>query len=672
MMDDRVLVLAPRGRDSEVICQLLTGAGLNCVTVPDPMDLLAGIEVGAAAAIITEEVLAASDETALVEWLDRQPAWSDFPFVILATKQMGRRSAQASDRLTTLGNVVLLERPLNGETLIKAVISARRARRRQYQARADLIERAQAEERLRHALEGGRMGTWDLDVSSGMLTVSETCKAIFGQAANAPFSYADLVMSIHPEDRARQELAVRRALRTHDDFDVEYRIVPPDGEIHWVYVRGGRKTDASSTRLTGVALDITDRKRAEADLRQLNETLESRIVDRTAQLREANKRLIAEIAEREKAQAAFVQAQKMEAVGHLTGGIAHDFNNLLTAILGNVDMIRRRTSDDRIRQMAGYAREAVERAARLTSQLLAFSRNQNLLLKPVEVDRLILGMNDLLARTLGPNVQIKTNLDAQSLTATADANQLELAILNLAINARDAMEDGGVLTISSRVEKDWCEDLKPGSYIVISVADTGTGIAPELLDKVFDPFFTTKSIGKGTGLGLSQVYGIARQSGGTTRIESELGTGTVIEVWLPLANVDAEKIVDGDAAEDVGKGGYEKILVIDDDPDVRRFIVQCLEALDYRVTQAEHGEAGLARLDADQPNLLIVDFAMPGMNGAAVAAEARRRRPGLPVIMVTGYADTCAVEDVIGTDSVLRKPFKVNDLARTMRRALVG
>ncbi len=415
---------------------------------------------------------------------------------------------------------------------------------------------------------------------------------------------------------------------------------------------------------------MTKQAVAEETLRVLNETLETRIAERTAELSDTNQRLLDEIAERERAQAAFVQAQKMEAIGHLTGGIAHDFNNLLTAILGNVDMISRRTTDERIQRMSGYARDAVDRAAKLTSQLLAFSRNQNLVLKPVEIDQLILGMDDLLSRSLGHTIQIETDLGAGDAAATADANQLELAILNLAINSRDAMGKGGVLTIASRVENDWGEDLKPGRYVVISVSDTGSGIQPELLSKVFDPFFTTKSVGKGTGLGLSQVYGIARQSGGATRISSKVGKGTTIEIWLPLVDGEAAEHIVGPAPETVMRGQHEKVLVIDDDPDVRRFIVQCLETLDYDVTQAEHGEAGLARLDADAPKLLIVDFAMPGLNGAAVAAEARRRRPDLPIILVTGYADTKAVERVVGTDSILRKPFKVEDLANSMRRAL--
>jgi PAS domain S-box-containing protein len=670
-MDERILLLAPRGRDSEVICGLLEGVGSGCEPSTDLTELVAKLYQGAATAIITEEALAASYMGALTEWLEHQPPWSDFPFIVLVTNQLGRRSAAAADRLARMGNVVLLERPLNAETLTSAAQSALRARRRQYRTRDQMTEQAEAEEKLRFALEGGRLGAWDLDLDSRVLSASKTCKLNFGREADATFTYDDLLASIHPEDRPRQLKAVVQSIETGGDFDVESRIIWPDGSPHWVYVRGGRaiSADGGAMRLTGVSLDITARKTAEAQLRQLNETLETRIVERTTQLREANSRLLKEIAEREKAQAAFVQAQKMEAVGHLTGGIAHDFNNLLTAILGNVDMISRRTTDERIRRMAGYAHDAVDRAARLTGQLLAFSRNQNMVLKPVEIDRLIAGMDDLLSRSLGHTIRIETDLKAGLATARADANQIELAILNLAINSRDAMAEGGVLTIASRIENEWGEDLKPGRYVVISVSDTGAGIPPEVIAKVFDPFFTTKSVGKGTGLGLSQVYGIARQSGGTTRIHSVLGKGTTIEIWLPVSEGKQDLAVDA-APEDVARGRHEKVLVIDDDPDVRRFIVQCLELLDYRVTQADHGEAGLARLAADNPQLLIVDFAMPGLNGAEVAAEARRRRPGLPVILVTGYADTQAVERVVGTDAILRKPFKVEDLASSMRKAL--
>jgi PAS domain S-box-containing protein len=390
-MDERVLLLAPRGRDAEVIFHLLTDVGFTCEPSADLPALVANLEKGAATAIITEEALAAADEAPLTEWLERQPPWSDFPFVILVTKQAGRRSASAADRLDRIGNVVLLERPLNAETLISAAQSALRARRRQYQARNQMAEQAEAEATLRFALDGGRLGTWDLDLSAGDLHASKTFKQNFGRSVDDPFTFEDLLASIHPDDRDRPETALRRSLVTGQDFDIEYRTIWPNGEMHWVYIRGGRtaQLNGKAGRLTGVSLDITQRKKSEEELRLLNETLETRIGERTAQLRETNQRLLDEIAERERAQAAFVQAQKMEAIGHLTGGIAHDFNNLLTAIQGNVDMIGRRSSDDRIRQMAGYARDAVDRAAKLTGQLLAFSRSQSLVLKPVEIDRLV-------------------------------------------------------------------------------------------------------------------------------------------------------------------------------------------------------------------------------------------------------------------------------------------
>jgi PAS domain S-box-containing protein len=602
-LDERVLVLAPRGRDSDVVSQVLGAVDMPTYRCADVACLRDCLEDGAGAAIVTEEALAASDIAIVTEWLERQPLWSDFPFVILVTKRMGRRSPDDAERLRRMGSVVLLERPINAETLISAAQSSMRSRLRQYQARDLIAERIEAEERLRFALEAGRFGAWDFAPETGTLTASKAYKANFGLGPDSPLTFDDFKAAIHSEDWPKTEAAVGSAVAAGRDFDTEFRVTWPDGSVHWLYIRGGRisNADGKTLRLTGVAIDITQRKLTEKQLRQLNESLESRIVERTVQLREANDRLLGEIAARERAQAAFVQAQKMEAIGHLTGGIAHDFNNLLTAILGNFDLISRSTDDLRIQRMAGYGREAVARAAKLTGQLLAFSRNQNLVLRPVEIDRLILGMNDLLSRSLGHTIEIHTELHAPHAAANTDANQVELAILNLAINSRDAMPEGGRLTISTRIAQDWGEDLKPGRYIVISVSDTGTGIAPELLDKVFDPFFTTKAVGRGTGLGLSQVYGIARQCGGAARIESELGTGTCIQIWLPLAAEAAINPVEGVRPDAIAHGHGEKILVVDDDPDVRRFIVQCLEALDYDVAQAEDGEAGLERIERDCP-----------------------------------------------------------------------
>jgi len=551
-MEDRILLLALRGRDAQVIEQLLSRQG-HVVQICDSADAMAReLALGAGTALITEESLASADRRKLAEWLADQPSWSDFPFILLSTKRSGRRPLEASKILAELGNVIVLERPIHGETLASAVSSSLRARRRQYEARRRLLALQTAEERLT----------------------------------------------------------------------------------------------------------------------QLNGSLEARILDRTAELSEANNRLMQEVAERERAQSALVQSQKMEAVGQLTGGIAHDFNNLLTVIFGNLEMIQRRTTEERTARLADFAAQAAERAAKLTHQLLAFSRTQRLTLKPVDLNALIEGMSDLLARTIGPQISIVMDLDPNQPWAMADANQLELAILNLSINARDAMPDGGVLTISSATSLAVDGLLQSGLYGVVSVRDTGSGIPAHLISKVFDPFFTTKPIGKGTGLGLSQVFGIAQQSGGTVQIDSVEGEGTILRVWLPLSHA-AEL---GETIEALGLLARDhfqrRILVVDDDPGVRRFIVECLQMLGHEVTQAATGQDGLRLLEAAAPDLLIVDFAMPGMNGVEVVQAVRHRWPDLAIILATGYANMESVEKVMDLGQVLKKPFHIDDLDFAVRSAL--
>lgn len=554
-MEDRVLVLALRGRDAQVVEQLLSKQRLTCHICTTVAELTEQLTVGAGTALLTEESLVNTDREGLVCWLESQPPWSDFPFVLLATKRSGHRPADALRMLEQLGNVIVLERPIHGETLLRAVFSALRGRRRQYDARSHLKELKGAEERLT----------------------------------------------------------------------------------------------------------------------QLNGTLEARISERTVELSRANDQLMQEIAERERAQAALVQAQKMEAMGQLTGGIAHDFNNLLTVISGNLEMIQRRAMDEKTTRQASFAMQAASRAAKLTQQLLAFSRSQRLDLKPVDINALLSGMGDLLERTIGSEAQIEMQFAPRTLWALADANQLELAVLNLAINARDAMPDRGLITIRSSLENDR-EGEASGSgkaFGVISVSDTGTGIPAELIEKVFDPFFTTKSVGKGTGLGLSQVYGIARQSGGTVKLHSAIGEGSTVSIWLPLTAPPRELAGESEADDRPlrSKGG-ERILVVEDDDGVRRFIVECLEMLGCEVSQAGNGSEALDRLASARPNLMIVDFAMPGMNGAELTTKVRERLPDLPIILATGYADMDAVDEVVAADRVLRKPFHIDELAAAVRAAL--
>jgi PAS domain S-box-containing protein len=671
-MDERILILAPRGRDAPVIAETLAGLGHMTLICPDLNTLTEALQEKAGAAILTEEALAQQGASVLTDWLSAQPPWSDFPFIVLVTKQPGKRTQTDAARLQAIGNIVLLERPINAETLISAARSAVRARRRQYLARDHLENRTKAEEQLRFALEAGYLGAWDMDLETRELTTSPTVRAHFGRAPDEPMTLADAVAAVHPEDAARRRANLDLSVAEGGDYQVEYRVIWPDGSVHWLQVRGRLNAPAPGEprRMSGVTLDVTARKAAEAALISMNETLELRIAESVRELKRSNARLVNEIGEREQAQAALVQAQKMDAIGQLTGGIAHDFNNLLTAIVGNVDMIERRSDDPRIARMAANAREGVERATKLTAQLLAFSRSQQLNLQAVEVDALIGGMDDLLTRTLGHKVEVRTDLRAGAVRANADPNQLELAILNLAINARDAMAEGGVVTIASRLADDWQEGLQPGRHVVISVSDTGHGIPADVLHKVFDPFFTTKSVGKGTGLGLSQVYGIATQSGGTVRVDSAVGVGTVIEIWLPLSDA-AERLRPSEIpVNETPLSQGERVLVVDDDPGVRHFIVQCLKSLGYAVTEASSGKEGLDRLEADRPDLLIVDFAMPGMNGALVAAQARLGAPDLAVLLVTGYADARAIKDLLSSEAVLRKPFKVSDLAIAVRRAL--
>ncbi|KAA2233422.1 PAS domain-containing protein [Salinarimonas soli] len=372
------------------------------------------------------------------------------------------------------------------------------------------------------------------------------------------------------------------------------------------------------------------------------------------------------------AEAALRQAQKMEAVGQLTGGIAHDFNNLLGAVVGAFDLIRRKPDDPhRIRRYAEAGLEAAERGAKLTGQLLAFSRAQRIELKPLVATDLVQGMGDLLARTLGPQVRLRFDLKGDG-AVLSDPTQLEMALLNLAINARDAMPDGGDLVIGTRLHRSDGEgELKAGEYVELSAADTGSGMPPEVVARAFDPFFTTKGVGKGTGLGLSQVYGIARQAGGTVRIDSRPGAGTTVRLYLPRTSAPVPR--PGEPAADAAApgGGTATILVVDDDPDIRRMLVASLEALGYRAIEARDGPEGLAALDAGTPDLMMVDFAMPGMNGAEVARTARERRPTLPIVFASGYADTAAIEAVAGPDAViLRKPFRVDELQAVIAGAL--
>ena len=409
---------------------------------------------------------------------------------------------------------------------------------------------------------------------------------------------------------------------------------------------------------------------------RLNEALEQRVTDRTAELAAANRQLLRQIEERERVEATLRQMQRLEAVGQLTSGVAHDFNNLLTVILGGLDFVERGVSDPKQRRPLGLVREAAERGAKLTAQLLAFSRKQRLDPKPLNLNETIGGMRDLLESTLGGAMRLEVSLQPDLWPALVDPTQIELVILNLAINARDAMEVGGELSLETRNQtltepSTRPEEPEPGDYVVISVADTGSGMTPEVLAKAFEPFFTTKPIGKGSGLGLAQVFGFAKQSGGGVAIQTRPGEGTRVSVYVPRAATPAvaDRPRAAPAASMVRNG--RTILLVDDDEAVREIEAAALDHMGYEVIQAGSGGAALELLEArPEIDVLVADFAMPGMNGAELARRAAEVRPELPVLFVTGYGDLESLAEA-GEQRVVQKPFKPEELGQKLAGLLL-
>jgi PAS domain S-box-containing protein len=389
-----------------------------------------------------------------------------------------------------------------------------------------------------------------------------------------------------------------------------------------------------------------------------------------------------EVTERRAAEERLREAQKMQALGQLTGGIAHDFNNMLTGITGAIDLIRRRVAQGRIDRLDRYidtATAAATRAAGLTQRLLAFARRQSLEIKPQDVNALIEDMAEMLRRTLGEGIRLALPLQDGLWPALTDSNQLESAILNLAINARDAMPEGGQLVIetaNSQVDRPAAAggDLAAGDYVLVSVSDTGIGMSPDIAKQAFDPFFTTKPIGQGTGLGLSMVYGFAQQCGGQVRLESELGRGTCVRIYLPRASQGLAPSADGGVvAAPEGRG--ETVLVVEDDPAVRMLIGEVLGELGYRFVEAADGQAAIPHLESSRPiDLLVTDVGLPNVNGRQLAEIARRLRPALKVLFVTGYAEQAAVRAGMlpAGMEIMTKPFTLDALAGRIRRLIEG
>jgi signal transduction histidine kinase len=548
---ERALILAPLGRDAKIAATILTEAFIDVHICQDLVDFCQEMTKGAAMGVVVEEAFLNADLTELSAWIEQQPPWSDFPFVILAQRGGGlERNPEAKRLSQTLGNVSFLERPFHPTTLVSVVRTALRGRLRQYEAR----------ERI-------------------------------------------------------EEISRGEAL------------------------------------------------------------LEARVAERTAELESANRQLASQILEREKVESALRQSQRLEAVGQLTSGVAHDFNNLLTVVLGNVRQMQKTAKEPALVRRLNMMAEAAERGAKLTAQMLAFSRRQKLEPKPVDLNDTVASMRDLLQSTMGGSIRIETILTPRLWPAMIDPTQIELVILNLAINARDAMEVGGALTVETANVKlgppRRPEEPAAGEYVMVSVADTGSGMQEAVLAKAFEPFFTTKEVGKGSGLGLSQVFGLAKQSGGGVRIDTRVGEGTAVNVYLPRAEgvtIPAHALVPAGKGP---SGGRATVLVVDDDSAVREITSNILSDLGYSIVEAGSGGAALEALDTNSIDAVLLDFAMPGMNGAEVAREIRARRPNLPVLFATGYADADALT-ATGDDVVIHKPFVEEDLAMKLGLAIDG
>jgi PAS domain S-box-containing protein len=532
----------------------------------------------------------------------------------------------------------------------------------------------------------GRVGVIDWDVGAGTVRLSPTAQALYG-LTQFDGRYDSWIATVHREDATRLRDTIASAFEAQArDFELDFRIIRQnDGELRWIHARRLPFYDGAGkpVRVVGVSIDVTDRKRELVELRNFTETLEEAVRERTRALE-------AEYEARKRVEESLRQAQKMEAVGQLTGGVAHDFNNLLTIVLGGLDMIGRHLPElppspavARMARAKEMALQGAQRAATLTSRLLAFSRQQALDPQVIDANKLVAGTCDFLRRTLGEAVSLETVLAGGLWRCSADPHQLENALLNLALNARDAMPDGGKVTIeTSNCYLDQAyvsplqEPVEPGQYVMIAVADTGLGMDRATRERAFDPFFTTKGVGKGTGLGLSQVYGFVRQSGGHVRIYSELGEGTTVKIYLSRYTGDEDATERDSRAKDTARAiGAETILVVEDDEALRSYTTEILVELGYRVLAAHDGARALQVLDGNPIDLLFTDVVMPGgMNGRQLADEAMRRRPGLKVLFTTGYTRNAIVHHgrLDAGVHMIGKPFSFSELGAKVRTLLDG
>jgi signal transduction histidine kinase/CheY-like chemotaxis protein len=671
-----VWIFAPYGRDASIAQTLLRQAEIASAICSDHASFESVIGDETCFVVVTEEALRGTNLRRLAERVAAQPSWSDLPFIVLTRRAAGREDdpflACLSD---VLGNVTFLERPFHPATFISVARTAIKGRTRQYEARARIEELHESQERLRTALAAGRLGSWELDFATWEITGSASFRILFGREPDERLTYANMMASIHPDDRESMETALWATTHAGSDFAVDVRVVRPDNTVRWAELRARQVHMSGSnvaSRLVGVSSDVTDRRKAETGLRHLNETLEERVSERTLDLQRAHEAVLAQVEQRERAEEQLRQVQKIEMIGQLTGGVAHDFNNLLMAILGNLELLRKHIPQDpkSARLIAG-AMQGAERGATLTQRLLAFARRQDLRVEPKSLIDLVRGMTDLLERSVGSRIELEIDLPSKLPLALVDANQIELALLNLVVNARDAMPDGGKLTIRvDQADAAAGVEIAAGSYVRLIVSDTGQGMNAETLKRATEPFFSTKELGKGTGLGLSMIHGLAVQLNGALRLESEPGRGTVAELWLPVTALAPEpEIPLAPIEREVETPTRMTILVVDDDPLIAMSTVDMLQDLGHEVVGAQSGAQALEVLQKNGKfDLLITDFSMPNMTGVQLAKAARELRPELPILLATGYAELPPGSDLdlprIG------KPYLQEQLAAEISKAM--
>ena len=684
----KVLVSAPYGNDAESVAQLLRAEGQHVLICPMLADIAGAIDEQVGVVLVTEEALFA-DLGPLYRALEAQPAWSDVPFILLAGRQAGRQSTSEAVRRRLPDNalsVILLERPVSGESLVSAVASAMRARQKQLQIRDQLAALEAERSRLDILLENLPVGVAFVNADGSTLLCNPAFRRFLptGEVPARLPNAEELWEGYDEEGRriTRDRFVTPRALKGEHVTGVEFLHHPPAAAPIWTRISGVPLRDAGGivTGSISVIVDIDEQKRGQQALAEAAQRLEQEVDARTRELREALARLEAEAEDRARAEEALRQAQKMEAVGQLTGGIAHDFNNMLTGIIGAIDILKRRIASGRLEDLDRFmdaATTSAQRAAALTARLLAFSRRQSLDSKPTDIGNLIHSLEDLLRRTMNESIEVEIVSAAPLAPALVDANQLESAIINLAINARDAMPDGGRLTLSceeQQLDEAFCArnlGVMPGRYVVVAVSDTGAGMDAATLEKVFDPFFTTKPIGQGTGLGLSMVYGFAKQSNGFVRIHSTLGVGTSVRIFLPVADAAPED----DIVEKVPihHGDGQSVLLVEDDESVRLLVRDVLEELGYCATEAADGQQAVRILEEGQRfDLMISDVGLPGMNGRQLAEIAREHLPDLPVLFVTGYAESATARGGFLSNNMqmIAKPFQIEMLSACIREML--